>query len=72
MGLRAWVGVRVHGVTRTSTGIWRRTHKEHDMNDANFGVWYRGGPIAWFLIDEDASDFIRCQPRPELYEIRQL
>lgn len=42
------------------------------MNDAKFEVWYRGGPIAWFLIDEDASDFIRCQPRPELYDIRPL
>lgn len=31
VGLRARVGVRVHGVTRTPTGLWHRRHKEHDM-----------------------------------------
>lgn len=74
VGLRAWVGVRVHGVTRTPTGLWHRTHKEHDMGNAKYEVRWKvvDVPIAWFTSELDATEFVKSQVSPDFYEIRPL
>lgn len=42
------------------------------MEHAKYAVWYRKGPIAWFVAEDDARDFIKSQPRQQYYEVKPV
>lgn len=42
------------------------------MNEVRYAVWYHQEPIAWFISELDARDFIRTQALPHKYEVKEI